>query len=190
MVELVIARYLEDFSWLGKAPVNSIALYNKGLPLPEGVAFNLPNVGREPHTFLYHIVSRWECLASHTAFVQGDPFPHCPNLLDILKVWDWNQAPEGFYPLGNFCHCDAYGMPQHLLPLRETWERLIQSPAPNYYDFVEGGQFIVSLSAIKQHPLAMYERMLRFVSEPAVPGERLSPWQAYCFERFWPYIFK
>jgi hypothetical protein len=49
----------------------------------------LPNIGREGHTYLYHIkenyykIAMGECLSKHI-FLQGDPFPHSPFILELL----------------------------------------------------------------------------------------------------------
>ncbi len=107
-IEIVIARYKEDLSWLPlvleelanstRLPPCSIVLfvYNKG-PEPYTVSPNISslashvhvqpllNVGRESHTYLHHIVSRYEAYASpegsRTAvlFLQGDPTDHLPQ---------------------------------------------------------------------------------------------------------------
>ena len=64
-VSIVVARYNEDVKWLNEfdTPTYKVFLYNKGKPLnanelPRNVVqIDLPNVGREAHTYLYHIVS-------------------------------------------------------------------------------------------------------------------------------------
>ena len=58
-----------------------MSLYNKGRPdrleaaaaRAAGVSRweQLPNVGRESHTFLWHIVTRWDQLAPRTVFMQA-----------------------------------------------------------------------------------------------------------------------
>ena len=70
-IEIVIARYNEDLKWLN--PYISIAtIYNKG---SESECINnsikLPNVGRESHTYLYHIINNYDNLADRTIFFQG-----------------------------------------------------------------------------------------------------------------------
>lgn len=107
-IELVIARFKEDLSWLplvleklassaGLPPCSIVLyIYNKG-PEPYTAGPNisslvshvhveaLPNVGRESHTYLHHIVSRYDAYASpegsRTAvlFLQGDPTDHLPQ---------------------------------------------------------------------------------------------------------------
>ncbi|KAF2146394.1 uncharacterized protein K452DRAFT_315571 [Aplosporella prunicola CBS 121167] len=72
-VDIVVAHYNEDLSWL-KPEAADVIIYSKG-NLPKGKHFrqihHLPNIGRESHTFLHHIVTRYETLAPVTLFLQG-----------------------------------------------------------------------------------------------------------------------
>ena len=80
--EIVIARYNENLEWLNKLPdvqvIDQITIYNKGPPLQTNTinykniqVINLPNVGRCDHTYLYHIVNRYDTLADITIFLPG-----------------------------------------------------------------------------------------------------------------------
>jgi hypothetical protein len=84
-VELVVARYDEDVSWC----TDNCTIYNKGIGMASSASagpevngkqrvVTLQNIGRESHTWLTHIVTRWNSLADQTAFMQGDPFDHLP----------------------------------------------------------------------------------------------------------------
>jgi hypothetical protein len=87
MPELVVARYTEDLSWLRKRPANlTVTVYDKSSDAAggEGV-IPLPNVGREAHTYLHHIVSRYESLAEWTIFCQGKPFDHAYDFKKFLR---------------------------------------------------------------------------------------------------------
>jgi hypothetical protein len=75
MTDLVIARYDESLLWTKEYSCRKI-IYNKGDLLTwEGdnapTISILPNVGREAHTFLFHIVTNWDNLADWTVFSQG-----------------------------------------------------------------------------------------------------------------------
>jgi len=72
-LDIVVARYNENVDWTKQ--YSSALIYNKGVPDDSIVSINLPNVGREGHTYLYHIVSNWDNLAEWTVFVQGSQ-PH------------------------------------------------------------------------------------------------------------------
>ena len=71
---LVVARYNEDVSWVREFPKKII--YNKGdiTTIPADLqqyVVNLENVGREAHTYLYHIIKNWDTLDNVTIFSQG-----------------------------------------------------------------------------------------------------------------------
>jgi hypothetical protein len=84
--EIVVARYNEDISWLKDLPKDiKITVYNKGqndIPMPY---INLPNKGRESHTYLYHIVNNYNNLAEMTIFCQGDSISHNPDFINLIK---------------------------------------------------------------------------------------------------------
>ena len=62
-IELVVSRYNEDLEWLKEEPFNKyrVICYNKGknddfYKPPNMRIVNLENVGREGHTYIYHIL--------------------------------------------------------------------------------------------------------------------------------------
>ena len=84
-VEVVVARYNEDASWC--APYNC-TVYNKG-SRPERISSTtrwrtLPNIGRESHTILSHLVQHYDSLADWTVFLQGDRGPHAGGALESM----------------------------------------------------------------------------------------------------------
>ena len=84
--EIVIARYNEDLSWLKKLPKTiKITVYNKGLDNLDIPSIRLPNIGRESHTYLYHIIQNYDNLAEQTIFCQGDSIFHSPDFLELIK---------------------------------------------------------------------------------------------------------
>merc|ERR1719421_935351 len=76
--EVVVAHYNEDLSWLSRIPKDvRIHVYTKGTQTEKVASLasvTLPNVGRESHTYLHHIVDNYENLAPWTVFTQaGEP---------------------------------------------------------------------------------------------------------------------
>jgi len=78
-VMIVISRYNEDLEWLKKEPFNKypVIVYNKGInddfyksPMIKKI-INLENVGREGHTYLYHIITNFHSLNNITLFAPG-----------------------------------------------------------------------------------------------------------------------
>ena len=59
---LIISRFNENISWLEEIKGFKIIIYNKGKKLSNEKfkeIINLNNVGRESHTWLYHIVENY-----------------------------------------------------------------------------------------------------------------------------------
>jgi len=78
-IEVVVARYNEDLKWLNEKPFNEfpIIVYNKGnnddFLKTKNIkkVVKLPNVGRELHTYLTHIVNNYDNLSDVTIFLPG-----------------------------------------------------------------------------------------------------------------------
>jgi hypothetical protein len=76
---VVLAHYNEDLTWVSKLPEGvRIRVYSKGAQfpsdvhsMPTAVVQQLPNVGRESHTYLKHIVDNYDNLAYWTVFTQA-----------------------------------------------------------------------------------------------------------------------
>jgi len=89
-VEIVIARYNEDLSWINDFPFNQFEyiIYNKGdnenfVKNNIKKIITLPNVGMCDHTYLYHIVNNYNSLANITVFLPGSVY--LPNKINIAK---------------------------------------------------------------------------------------------------------
>jgi len=83
--EIVIARYNENLDWIKLLDKNiKITIYNKGEPI-DYPSIKLPNIGRESHTYLYHIINNYNKLADKTIFCQGDSIFHSPDFIKLIK---------------------------------------------------------------------------------------------------------
>jgi hypothetical protein len=81
-VNIVIARYNENINWA--LPYNDIVfVYNKGNKNIINFlnTFNIKNIGREGHTYLHYIITRYNSLPNRTIFLQADWFPHNETIL-------------------------------------------------------------------------------------------------------------
>ena len=102
--DVVVARYNEDIRWTRFIPAN-IIIYNKNIKKiqinKENIKVeNLPNVGREGHTYLHHIITNYNNLAEFTTFIQGAPLPHgndIYNLLCMKKYYTPVQSISSWY---------------------------------------------------------------------------------------------
>jgi hypothetical protein len=107
-LQLIVSRYNEDVQWTS-AYSNIATVYNKGSPETcygkKDSHLNiqqLPNIGREGHTYLYHINDVLSKDTTHFSsvryvFSQGDPFTH--NITFLFAV-DNYQKLKRVQPLG------------------------------------------------------------------------------------------
>jgi len=78
-IVLIISRYNENLEWLKKDPFNKypVYIYNKGknddFYRPENTieVVSIENVGRESHTYLYHIIQHYDELNDILIFLTG-----------------------------------------------------------------------------------------------------------------------
>ena len=91
--EIVIARYEEDLDWVANIPPEfDVHIYNKGGDVPSAAArkradqlTQLANSGRESDTILRHVLNKSEFTDGYTIFLQGDPFEHSPDIIELLQ---------------------------------------------------------------------------------------------------------
>ena len=106
-VEIVIAKYKEDTSWTQRL-TRHYTIYDKSND-PIFYSYRLPNIGRETHTYLYHIIKNYDNLADITVFLQGDPVDHCDllgysidNIILVLNSLDKNMVFSSFFKKTQF----------------------------------------------------------------------------------------
>ncbi len=182
-VELVVARYLESAGWLRRVQALHPVVYQKGPKVnagPETRSHPLPNIGREAHTYLHHIIQRYDNLASTTIFLQGNPFDHCPDILNKLS---------GLEPGCLFRHFsdhllveDSTGNPSHPgVPFAEFYRELLGNSVPDYLVCRTAACFSADAATIRSRPLEFYEKALRLTTENELG--------AHAMERLWQFIF-
>lgn len=117
--------------------------------------------------------------ADVVACVQGDPFPHCPDLHAQL------DAPTpGFRWLGDTSYTtDGFGSPHHdglrVAQLHNAW--IGREWPGGVQHFAAGGQFAVTGRIIKRRRRGFYADLARWISDE-VDG----PW---VMERLWGHLF-
>jgi hypothetical protein len=170
MKEVIVAHWNENCAWVSALPSDwNARIYHKGI--------DLPNTGREPSTFLHHIVTHYTSLADTTVFVQGNPYDHCEDFDEQLKT----SFSQGFTWLGLTSYTsDATAAPYDNRPVAEV-AKLLGVNVTFPINFARGGQFAVKKDAILQRPCEWYEEALELCNE--MDG---APW---CFERLWGVIF-
>ena len=110
---LIVAKYKEDVSWInGLKNDFDIIVYNKDNNIDpydlnlvkaeyyiDGIKWvDLPNIGREAQTYLFHIVENFNDLHDLEIFTQGNPFAHSPHFIQTLL----NLNPSDYYK--NLCN--------------------------------------------------------------------------------------
>ena len=186
-IEIVVAKYQEDISWLSQlSPLIKRTVYDKG---EAGASNSLPNIGRESHTYLHHIITRHEELSDLTIFSQGGSPEDAPALSSILNALANNLsailAKEKFY-------MDLAPVIQEF-SLNATWERdkkhetlgdlvkhLFDIQAEDKKYFSRGHAiFAVNKNNIFKHPISFYEKALKSVSHS------IDPQEGHFMERLW-----
>lgn len=151
-LEIVVAYYHEDLNWTRDLPC---IIYDKS-GTDHGY-INLPNIGREAQTYLYHIITRYDRLADRTAFVQGNPFDHCMTFKDQIKENFQGWRPYSHH--GNLCFNDN----EKNVP--EYYTRLFGVPPPEHYEFVGGAMFGVTKDLILAKPLSFWQKALKLMDD-------------------------
>jgi Protein of unknown function (DUF3431) len=179
-MKLVIARYNEDISW---SDGYDRIIYNKGAAIDAPYVV-LPNVGREAHTYLTHIIENYDTLDEYTLFLQGWPNDHTTDVGKEIERLE-KEKPEFSYISRQFIECNLSGCRHHPgLPIRQVYEYLFQTVRDDFtFEFGQGAQFMVSRNRIHRYPRLFYERALELVKY------EVNPLGAYVLERLWGLIF-
>ena len=187
MIELVVARYREDLAWLGNIPPQIQArVYDKS------EAGNLPNVGREAHTYLHHICTRYDALADLTIFAQGRPFDHAFDFHKTLRALAAHNDVADFRWLGHIIDTDdcngarlfatwSKNSGDERLDMRGFHRALFGDDGPEKYTFRLGAQFAATRASIRSRPLPFWQRALQISVK--------FPDAAHCYERSWDRVF-
>ena len=201
---LIVARYNEDISWILNYTelFKSIIIFNKGDNLDISASnikiIDLPNVGREAHTYFTFLTKYYDSIISDElyAFIQADPFDHDPNVLNYIKKLDENsQYP---FQLSNTINTEpsnhrSFYSNHH--PLFNTFPNGI--PIKKYidhlffmYNFPDDIHIVhfhalwaVLGSDILHRKIGFYQRCLDLIKMND------NPFEGHVFERLWAYIF-
>ena len=201
--EIVVARYRENADWI--APYRDLAtVYTKcpDCPAPDAArTISLPNVGRESHTYLRHVIDNYDTLSENTLFTQCGIYEH-----DTHSIHEYMEcADKHLFHITNFGTIYAkdrkYGFLRHRGKwlseymngdmLRETmtfqqwWHKYVKKTLPHIkqYKFSHGAIFSVPKRKITENSIEYYEDLIRSVDQ------HKNPESGHYFERAWYYIF-
>ena len=155
---LVIARYKEDLSWLERVPSDyDICVYNKSnlpcavQPSSRITIKQLPNKGKEADTYCQYILEHYDSLPPKIVFCQGDPFPHSPDFLELLKG---HKNWKGFQSLTSK-YVD-------IIPPKDVFDK-----------FSEDGTYVERMSCFSLGSIRFHDRGVSHLSDAYLKAYRL-----------------
>ncbi|WP_027184888.1 DUF3431 domain-containing protein [Desulfovibrio inopinatus] len=197
---VVVAKYNEDVSWTKALPCDVLIYDKSGKPGP----LSLPNIGRESHTYLHHIVSTYPNFPDAVVFVQADPFFHMDEPTPeafYARVEQNMRLGVAFTGFANYkLKCDRFGQPHNMhgsdagkwagagrdIPVGALYERLFAGNVPDQFLVsAPAGLLYVRRDRILARPKALYQCALETVI--ADPDDAANT--GHAFERLWPIIF-
>lgn len=198
---IIVAKYAENLDWINFMDKSKIIIYNKSTEYLEN-AFSRPNIGRDPETFLHHIITYYDNLPAYIILVQGDPFPHMyvknPELfqeqIDMLLGSNINDVKPLFTGIHLECHNTFPS-----IKTKEYYSLFFEGDIPNQTTFAAGCQYIIPKESILCRPLKFYIKILKMIHNSPITdvtnscyGEHLfdsnsiDPW---CVERLLMFMF-
>lgn len=179
---LVVAKYQEDVSWLSQLQAGfNIIVYDKFDPNAD---HPLPNVGREAHTYIHHIIQNYDNLSTINIFIQAYPFQHSANFIDKLhRLTDKTR----FADLSDIVIEDFHG---------KELEKFFFKLFPGY-EFPKNScvkanaMFAVHKSRIYYHDLNFYKEIYKSFGDCPIPKYCFDEGglQPFIMERLWSFIF-
>jgi hypothetical protein len=211
-IEIVVARYNEDLNWTKEYPFNQFkyTIYNKGKndnftkPALYRV-FQLPNVGRCDHTYLYHVVANYSTLAPITIFLPGsiqinhkreiavkliNHILSCNNAVFLgFTTSNIKHEFKTFYldnwaasdPNNRINNEDSKLQPALLRPYGKWYKHFFKKTIVKNYCFM--GIFSINKLDIIKHDISRYIQLLNCVSGHS------NPEVGHYIERSWAAIF-
>jgi hypothetical protein len=204
--EIIIARHNEDISWT-EPYKEYLKIYDKGEKIEGFSSIQLPNIGRESHTYLHHIVKNYDNLADYTIFLQAKPQEHSDNFYEKLNEFLDNDYDSNFMWVSTWMamsNLNAIDDPHRpiLANYRYGYNKVFDGDKLDNFIFGAGALFCVSKERILSRPKSFYENALNLFFPET--GEDVcqnlliddygvfnpeKPVIAYHFERFWGLIF-
>ena len=224
---IVVARYMEKLEWLNKYPFNQykVIIYNKGnnndFIKTKNILeiISLPNVGRESHTYLYHILNTHNkynplvtCFFSGSLEVKNkndDALVICNilenteykssvfsgrlyNKIAMKKTFSYIQEKYTSSSIEN----SKFNITSNVFPATKRpfikWLKYIN--INKYMNFISlYGNFAIHKSVIAQHSKQYYNRLINELQPTILSPDMLkqysNPETGFFFERTWTSLF-
>uniref|UniRef100_A0A6C0D7Z4 Glycosyltransferase n=1 Tax=viral metagenome TaxID=1070528 RepID=A0A6C0D7Z4_9ZZZZ len=191
LMKIIVARYNENIEWTQRLPPDiDVIVCNKGDKLSnhKGTVVDLPNVGREGHTYYKYIYDNYDNLDDYTIFLQGNPFEHSPQLICTINNIHKCKTFECEYAfISERVLCTSLsGCPYDIyMDIKPIYKHLFGTIADNnqIIQFAQGAQFIVSKRAILSRSKEFYKKIIELLEK-----ER-NPYEGFIIERLHRVIF-
>lgn len=205
-VDIVVAKYKESINWIREFIERGahIYIYDKSDQQLSDlhdqineknkckiVYEKLPNVGRESHTYLYHILKYRDKLNKYTIFTQAHPFDHIVKGR-IATVDDFNNKIVTF--INSNSNFQGFGYKNYTLLIglggkrndiiKEIYKKLFGKELDVMTRFRNGGIFATSKQEILNRSPKFYEKCIN-----TDLSKKVNPHEGFCFERLWQIIF-
>lgn len=213
-IDIVIARFNEDLNWTIESPFNHFQyiVYNKGNndnfnKTNVKQIINIENVGKNDHTFLYHITENYDKLSNIIVFFPGSLNINYKktkaklilnNIINsnYLKAYFAGHYHENIKELFNNFTLDNWETTDKnnlLLNNESVLQKSEIRPYGKWYTHFFGniqakwftmcGIFSIDKRDIIQHPIERYQKLLGMVSSHS------NPEVGHYIERSWGVIF-
>ncbi|XP_022083782.1 uncharacterized protein LOC110975530 isoform X2 [Acanthaster planci] len=198
--EFVISHYNEKLDWVKPLASHSHVYHkgkDKGPPFDVYKWEKLPNVGRESHTYLHHIIHNYDNLADLTVFLQGtgpfkDPhwcFPTPMDFVQHAKKKEYCKITQTYGGWTRLRHVSKWlkmlqrgEMRRANLTTGEFYQAVFGTPHPDTVPVCLTACFSASRENLRRFPVSLYERAISFVNDHSNPEE------GHYLERLWATI--
>lgn len=192
---LVVARYNEGVGWVDA--FENCTIYNKGrddlAARHRSISVRLPNVGREAHSYIHHIIENYDSLEDILIFSQGAYRPHANYEPTEFKRRATELGDLGFSvnlgDINGFVGSNArsfvlkwHGVDLHTkepYDLGTWWERTTGEPWVRSRSVFWGATFSVRRDFILRRSKESYQRILKTLDWCT------NPMEAHFCERAW-----
>lgn len=202
---LIVARYKENIGWLNDVSdlFDKIYIYNKsgddnkheclkGLKCISKIEYiELENVGREGHTYLWHILNKRDELEDKLIFTQAEPFDHLIKRQIATVDFFKNKIINYFKSDGDF---EGFGGKHYIWwvglggkrndILKDLHGKLFKNEFIEDYKFNNGGIFGVTKDAILNRTSEFYNIIMK-----TRMSTHINPHEGFVLERLWVLIF-
>lgn len=217
---IVIAVYNENIDWISMIDIRlyDVFIYNKGsneiVTNQTCHIISLPNVGRESHTYLYHIIAHYDNLPERILFFQGRPHDHVSK--DFVKQINEFDSDSSFHHFSKHCLTIKYDPEKGKLKeygyLQQQGTQDTYTYWINYHDvncplmdvyqkiygllcdvqffeiqFIPGANFSTCRQMITSYPKSFYIKCIDVLLESQ---NVVNPTEGHAFERLWKYMFE